>query len=116
MKARMTLKKEIQVVRDFMACLVKCEAMRAANDARRYLNLPPMYETAQFENLMKYIQLVENSIVEGKKISFVKKAKNAPSDDEGLLARVRKLISKPKQSAAGDIPTPVPKSGKEQEN
>jgi len=69
----MRVKKEVEAIRDFLACLVKVEAMRAANDCRHHLNLPPVYPTENFKNLVKYVQAIENSIVDGTFKGFTKK-------------------------------------------
>lgn len=69
----MRVRKELEVLRDLLSCLVKLEAMRAANDCRRYLNLTPAYATEEFKNLIKYVQGMENAIAAGKFIGFLKK-------------------------------------------
>ena len=78
----MRIRQEVQVIRDFLACLTKVEAMRAANDCRRYLNLPPAYPAENFKNLIKYIQVVENSIVDGSFKGFTKKLRKATLEEK----------------------------------
>ncbi len=69
----MRLKAEVEVIRDLMSCLVKLEAMRACNDSRHYLNLPPLYAIDEFKNLLAYVQTMEKAIAEGEFMGFMKK-------------------------------------------
>ncbi len=69
----MRIKEQLLVVMDFVACLTKIEAMRAANDCRRMLNTPPMFSTADFTSCINHIQHTEDSIASKDFSSFVRK-------------------------------------------
>ncbi len=69
----MRTKTTMQWILEFIVALAKVEAMRGANDARQYMNLPPAYRTKDFQNCVNFIQGAEKAIDAGDATGFLKK-------------------------------------------
>lgn len=68
----MRSKTSMRWILEFVIALAKVEAMRGANDARRYMNLPPAYEVKDFKNCVNFIQNAETAIDDGDASVFLK--------------------------------------------